>query len=75
MILPIMAVSLALTAPAFAQNRFMEQAREAADRRAENKAIREAEYPADEPTRAEPANPAQAAPGTAAPAQTPASAQ
>ena len=32
--------------PALAQNRFMDQAREAAERRAENKAVREAEHPA-----------------------------
>ena len=31
--------------PAVAQNRFMDQAKEAADRRAEHKAIREAENP------------------------------
>jgi len=60
--------------PAFAQNRFMDQAKEAADRRAEHKAIREAENP--EPVKktaaataeAAPAEPAAPAPAPAAPA-------
>ena len=52
--------------PALAQNRFMDQAREAAERRAENKAIREAEHPAGVASTAKPA-PAQAA--QAAPAE------
>ncbi len=57
--------------PAVAQNRFMDQAREAAERRAEHKAIREAENPEPvKPTataQAAPAAPAEAAP--AAPAE------
>lgn len=47
-ILPAVAIALvagAATAPAFAQNRFMDEARDAANRRAENKAVREAEHP------------------------------
>jgi hypothetical protein len=51
--------------PAVAQNRFMDQAKEAADRRAEHKAVREAENP--EPV-AKQASPAPAAPAPAAPA-------
>ena len=55
--------------PAFAQNRFMDQAKEAADRRAEHKAIREAENP--EPVKKTTAAPAEAAPAEpAAPAPT-----
>lgn len=63
------------TVPALAQNRFMDQAREAAERRAENAAIRAAEHPetvAKKPTTqtaaeaAPPAAPTEAAP--AAPA-------
>lgn len=68
--------------PGFAQNRFMDQAKEAADRRAEHKAVREAENPEPvkgtataqaapaeaAPVPAEPAAPA-AAPATPAPAQ------
>jgi hypothetical protein len=50
--------------PAVAQNRFMDQAKEAADRRAEHKAIREAENP--EPVKGTAT--AQAAPAEAAPA-------
>lgn len=42
----------ATTAPAFAQNRFMDQGREAAERRAENKAVREAEHPETAPAAA-----------------------
>jgi 2-oxoglutarate dehydrogenase E2 component (dihydrolipoamide succinyltransferase) len=52
--------------PAVAQNRFMDQAREAADRRAEHKAIREAENP--EPVKKTAAAPAEAAPAPAEPA-------
>ncbi len=60
--------------PAFAQNRFMDQAKEAADRRAEHKAVREAENP--EPVKGTataqaapaPAEPAAPAPAPAAPA-------
>lgn len=50
--------------PAAAQNRFMDQAREAAERRAEHKAIREAENP--EPVKKTVA--AEAAPAPAEPA-------
>ena len=56
--------------PAIAQNRFMDQAKEAAERRAEHKAIREAENP--EPVKkpaaaaAEAAAPAEAAPAAQA---------
>ena len=58
--------------PALAQNRFMDQAKEAADRRAEHKAIREAENPGPvakqaAPAPAEPAAPA--AQAQAAPAE------
>ncbi len=57
--------------PAAAQNRFMDQAREAAERRAEHKAIREAENP--EPVKkavAAEAAPAPAEPAAPAPAST-----
>lgn len=57
--------------PAVAQNRFMDQAREAAERRAEHKAIREAENP--EPVKktvAAEAAPAPAEPAAPAPAST-----
>ena len=40
----LLAASLATT-PALAQNRFMDEAKEKAARRAENKAVREAEHP------------------------------
>ena len=56
--------------PAVAQNRFMDQAKEAAERRAEHKAIREAENP--EPVKKTTAAPAEAAPAEpAAPAPAP----
>jgi hypothetical protein len=64
--------------PAVAQNRFMDQAKEAADRRAEHKAVREAENPepvkktAAAPAEAAPAEPAAPAPAPAAPAPAPA---
>lgn len=79
----LMVVSLtgAYALPAFAQNRFMDEARDAAARRAENKAVREAEQPAPAktaaatpapaPAPAEQAQPAQPAPAQAA-AATPA---
>jgi hypothetical protein len=55
-------------APAFAQNRFMEEAKEKAARREENKAIREAEHPEGVASNAAPATPATpAAPAAAAP--------
>lgn len=70
------------TAPAFAQNRFMDQGREAAQRRAENKAVREAEHPETAPAAAtastatpkpaETAPAAQSAPAEPAPAPAPA---
>lgn len=41
--LAVIAASSAM--PAFCQNRFMDEAREQAERRAENKAVREAEHP------------------------------
>lgn len=56
--------------PAVAQNRFMDQAREAAERRAEHKAIREAENP--EPVKKTAATPAEAAPAPAEAAAAPA---
>ena len=71
--------------PALAQNRFMDQAREAAERRAEHKAVREAENPEPKkatataqnapaetpvvPAETPVAPAAQAAPATPAPAQ------
>jgi hypothetical protein len=56
--------------PAVAQNRFMDQAKEAADRRAEHKAIREAENPEPVASTAKPAATAQAAQAApAAPAE------
>ena len=56
--------------PAVAQNRFMDQAKEAAERRAEHKAIREAENP--EPVKKTAAASAEAAPAEpAAPAPAP----
>jgi hypothetical protein len=66
-------------APAFAQNRFMDEAKEKAARREENKAVREAEHPEGAAANAAPATPAvpaAAAPvapaAPAAPAQAPA---
>lgn len=46
-ILPAIAIAMmgAIAAPAMAQNRFMDQGKESANRRAENKAVREAEHP------------------------------
>ena len=52
--------------PAVAQNRFLDQAKEAAERRAEHKAIREAENP--EPVKKTAAATAEAAPAPAEPA-------
>ena len=43
-VLPLLALGLVVQ-PALAQNRFMDDAREKAARRAENAAIREAEHP------------------------------
>ena len=64
--------ALALVAgPALAQNRFMDEAKANADRRAENKAVREAEHPEDQPaakTAAAPATPAPVTQAAAAPA-------
>ena len=61
------------TVPAFAQNRFMDQAKEAADRRSEHKAIREAENPEAVAKPAKPATTAEAtAPAPAEPAAAPA---
>ena len=54
--------------PAVAQNRFMDQAKEAADRRAEHKAIREAENPEPVAKKAAPAPAEAAAPAAQAPA-------
>jgi hypothetical protein len=54
-------------APAFAQNRFMDAAKEAAARREENKSVREAEHPEGVASAAKPAAP-EAAPAPAAPA-------
>lgn len=74
-ILPALIIALVAggtTAPAFAQNRFMDEARYAANRRAENKAIREAEHPEE----AAPAKPAAtASTATPAPAETAPAAQ
>ncbi len=58
----VLALLAGASAPAFAQNRFMDEARAAADRRAENKAVREAEHPVEE------ARPATATASTATPA-------
>jgi len=50
LILPIAAVmAVAVASPSLAQNRWMDQAKEAQERRAENKAVREAEHPAPAP--------------------------
>jgi hypothetical protein len=77
-LLPFFALALiagSSVTPAFSQNRFADEARERDQRRAENKAIREAEHPeaaakpAAAPAAAEPAAPAQAA-APAAPAAT-----
>lgn len=70
-LLPALMIALiagGTAAPAFAQNRFMDEARDAANRRAENKAIREAEHPAEEAAPAKPA--ATASTATPAPAET-----
>jgi hypothetical protein len=61
-----------VSAPAFAQNRFMDEARAAANRRAENKAVREAEHPAEE---AKPAATTTASTATPAPVETAPAAQ
>jgi pyruvate dehydrogenase E2 component (dihydrolipoamide acetyltransferase) len=68
--LSILAVAVAATAtPAFAQGRWGDQARDNAERRATNKAIRELENPQPEPAAtAAPAAPAQAAAAPAEPA-------
>jgi len=69
-LLPALMIALiagGTTAPSFAQNRFMDEARDAANRRAENKAIREAEHP-EETAPAKPATTASTA--TPAPAET-----
>jgi hypothetical protein len=57
--------------PAYCQNRFMDEAKESADRRAQNKAVREAENPEPATNNTKTvANPAaQPAPGETAPAQ------
>ena len=74
--LPLLAMAMvagSFATPAYCQNRFMDEAREKAERRAENKAYREAENP--EPvtkTAANPAPAAQPAPAEAAPAPAPA---
>jgi hypothetical protein len=61
--------------PAVCQNRFMDEAREQAQRRAENKAVREAEHPdATQTAKATQAPAAQTAPAAAAPAASAASA-
>ena len=66
--LSIIAVAVAATAtPARAQGRWGDQARDNADRRATNKAIRELENPQPEPAAA-PAAPAQTAAAPAEPA-------
>jgi hypothetical protein len=71
----------ASAAPAFAQNRFMDAAREAANRREENKSVREAENPTGVASAAKPAAPevapaaspaAPAAPAEPTPAAAPA---
>jgi hypothetical protein len=64
-ILPIAAIALiagTYTAPAFSQNRFMDEAKAAAERRAENKAVRDAEHPEQA------AKPAETTASTATPA-------
>ena len=81
----IAALTLAIMAgamvPALAQNPFMDRAKESAARRAENKAIREAEHPEPEPAaqtanaakpvapEVAPAAPAEAAAAPVAPAE------
>ncbi|HEY4077568.1 MAG TPA: hypothetical protein VGM26_11640 [Rhizomicrobium sp.] len=77
-ILPIAAIALiagTYTAPAFAQNRFMDEAKAAADRRAENKAVREAEHPDTTKPAAATASTATPTPAETAPAAQTAPAQ
>jgi hypothetical protein len=68
----MVAMAAGVSAPAFAQNRFMDEAREAANRRSENKAVREAEHPAEA---AKPAATTTASTATPAPAETAPAAQ
>jgi hypothetical protein len=70
-ILPAIAIAMMASAagPAMAQNRFMDQAKEAANRRAENKAVREAEHPDAAPA-ATTASSATPKPAETTPAQT-----
>jgi hypothetical protein len=68
----VAAMVTGVSAPAFAQNRFMDEAKESANRRAENKAVREAEHPADP---AKPAATATASTATPVPAETAPAAQ
>jgi hypothetical protein len=77
-ILSIAAITLiagTFTAPAFAQNRFMDEAKAAADRRAENKAVREAEHPDTAKPAATTASTAAPTPAETAPAAQTAPAQ
>jgi hypothetical protein len=67
-----LAVIAAAITPAFAQNRFMEEAKERQQRLEENKAIRDAEHPA---TPAKPAAPTETAAATPAAPTAPAAAQ
>jgi hypothetical protein len=68
----MVAMVTGVSAPAFAQNRFMDEARDAANRRSENKAVREAEHPAEE---AKPAATTTASTATPAPVETAPAAQ
>jgi hypothetical protein len=64
----MVAMVTGISAPAFAQNRFMDEARDAANRRSENKAVREAEHPAEEAKPTATASTATPAPVETAPA-------
>jgi hypothetical protein len=72
--LPFLTLAMILSAaPAFSQNRFANEAREKADRRQENEAVRKAEHPEAQTAKATPAVEAEAAPAApAAPAPAPA---
>lgn len=69
--IPFIMLALVMATPVLAQNRFMNEAKANAERRDENKSVREAEHPADPAptqTAAAPAAPAAPAAAPAAPA-------
>jgi hypothetical protein len=71
----IVSLAFVLTAPAFSQNRFMDEARERAERLKENDSVRQAEHPeiAQPPVTPASPSPVEAKTAEAVPAQTKAS--